>query len=81
MAVSVDPILLCLDRPIQAKWRTSLADPSELCLGSGLISHLVSVSSLVVHKFERLRAQQREAGRQAEHLFQTLLHQAFRGEL
>jgi len=27
-----------------------------------------------------LRAQQREAGRQAEHLFRTLLHRAFRGE-
>jgi len=35
----------------------------------------------IVHKFERLRAQQREAERQAEHVFQTLLHQAFRGEL
>ena len=34
-----------------------------------------------VHKFERLRAQQREAECQAEHLFQTLLHRAFRGEL
>jgi len=33
----------------------------------------------IVHKVERLRAQQREAQRQAEHLFQTLLHQAFRG--
>ena len=35
----------------------------------------------ITHKFERLRTQQREAERQAEHLFQTLLHQAFRGEL
>lgn len=35
----------------------------------------------IVHKLERLRAQQREAQRQAEHLFQTLLHRAFRGEL
>jgi type I restriction enzyme S subunit len=35
----------------------------------------------IVHKFERLRTQQREADRQAEHLFQTLLHRAFRGEL
>jgi len=35
----------------------------------------------IVHKFERLRAQQREAQRQAEHLFQTLLHRAFREEL
>ena len=35
----------------------------------------------IVHKFERLRAQQRESTRQAEHLFQTLLHRAFRGEL
>lgn len=35
----------------------------------------------VVHKLERLRAQQEEAARQAEHLFQTLLQRAFRGEL
>lgn len=34
----------------------------------------------VVQQFERLRAQQREAERQAEHLFQTLLERAFRGE-
>ena len=31
----------------------------------------------IVQRFERLRAQQREAERQAEHLFQTLLHRAF----
>lgn len=31
----------------------------------------------IVGRFERLRAQQREAERQAEHLFQTLLHRAF----
>jgi hypothetical protein len=37
-------------------------------------------STHIVHKFERLRARQREAERQAEHLFQTLLHRAFRGE-
>ncbi len=35
----------------------------------------------IVRKFERLRSQQSEATRQAEHLFQTLLHKAFRGEL
>ena len=35
----------------------------------------------VVQKFDRLRAQQREAERQAEHLFQALLHRAFAGEL
>lgn len=35
----------------------------------------------IVHRFERLRARQREAERQVEHLFQTLLHRAFRGEL
>jgi type I restriction enzyme S subunit len=35
----------------------------------------------IVHRFEHLRAQQREARRQAGHLFQTLLHRAFRGEL
>lgn len=33
----------------------------------------------IVRRFERLRAQQREAERQAEHLFQTLLHRAFDG--
>jgi len=31
----------------------------------------------VVRRFERMRAGQIEAGRQAEHLFQTLLHRAF----
>jgi type I restriction enzyme S subunit len=35
----------------------------------------------IVQKFDRLRTQQQEADRQAEHLFQTLLHRAFRGEL
>jgi type I restriction enzyme S subunit len=35
----------------------------------------------IVQKHERFRTQQREAQRQAEHLFQTLLHRAFRGEL
>ena len=37
--------------------------------------------AVISRKFERLRRQQREAERQAEHLFQTLLHRAFRGEL
>jgi len=35
----------------------------------------------IVQKFERIRRQQREATRQAEHLFQTLLHRAFSGQL
>ena len=35
----------------------------------------------IVQRFERLRSQQREADRQAEHLFQSILHRAFRGEL
>jgi type I restriction enzyme S subunit len=35
----------------------------------------------IVHRFERLRAQHREAERQAEHLLQSLLDRAFRGEL
>jgi len=35
----------------------------------------------IVQQHERLRAQQREATRQAEHLFQTLLHRAFDGEV
>jgi type I restriction enzyme S subunit len=34
----------------------------------------------VVRFFEQLREKQRESLRQAEHLFQTLLHQAFKGE-
>jgi hypothetical protein len=33
----------------------------------------------IAHKFERLHAQQHETERQAEHLFQTLPHRAFRG--
>ncbi len=37
--------------------------------------------SQIVQRFERLCTQQREGDRQAEHLFQTLLHRAFRGEL
>jgi type I restriction enzyme S subunit len=35
----------------------------------------------IVHKFERLRVQQREAERQAAHLFQALLQRAFREQL
>jgi type I restriction enzyme, S subunit len=35
----------------------------------------------VVQRFERLCTQQREADRQTEHLFQTVLDRAFRGEL
>lgn len=59
-------------------------------LNMGLIKELViSLPPLplqekfaqIVQRFERLRAQQREADRQAEHLFQTVLHRAFRGEL
>ena len=39
---------------------------------------LQQVFAGIVRRFERLRAQQREAERQAEHLFQTLLHRAFK---
>ena len=35
----------------------------------------------MVQRFKRFCDQQREADRQAEHLFQTVLHRAFRGEL
>ena len=35
----------------------------------------------VVSRYQHLRAQQQEAARQAEHLFQALLHKAFSGEL
>jgi hypothetical protein len=38
-------------------------------------------SAYIVRRFERLRAQQQEAERQAEHLFETLLERAFRGEV
>ncbi len=34
----------------------------------------------IVQRYERLHAQQKEAERQADHLFQTLLHQAFQRE-
>lgn len=37
--------------------------------------------SRLVERYDRLRAQQREALRQAEHLFQGLLQAAFRGEI
>ena len=39
--------------------------------------HLQNRYALLVARHERLRATQREALRQAEHLFQTLLHRAF----
>jgi len=35
----------------------------------------------IVRRLDRLHAQQREATRQAGHLFQTLLNRAFDGEL
>lgn len=35
----------------------------------------------IIERYLRLQAQQQEALRQAEHLFQTLLHKAFQGEL
>jgi type I restriction enzyme S subunit len=35
----------------------------------------------VALKYQRVRVQQREAERQAEHLFQALLHRAFRREV
>jgi type I restriction enzyme S subunit len=41
----------------------------------------MAVFARIVHQFERLRAQQREAQRPAEHLFQTLPHRAYQGEL
>jgi type I restriction enzyme S subunit len=35
----------------------------------------------IVERFELLRSQQREAERQAKHLFQTMRHRTFLGEL
>jgi type I restriction enzyme S subunit len=43
--------------------------------------HLQQQYAQVVKKYDRLRAQQQEGLRQAEHLFQTLLARAFRGAL
>lgn len=43
--------------------------------------HKQDTFAKIVCRSERLRVQQREAERQAEHLFQTILHRAFRGEL
>jgi type I restriction enzyme S subunit len=43
--------------------------------------HLQEQYTQIVKKYDRLRAQQQEGLRQAEHLFQTLLARAFRGEL
>ena len=42
-------------------------------------SALRSVGERLVQRVERLRAAQREALRQAEHLFASLLHRAFSG--
>jgi len=44
-------------------------------------THTLPFDKLSPRDCERLRIQQREAERQAEHLFQMLLHRAFRGEL
>jgi len=41
--------------------------------------HLQDEFAIIASKYERLRSQQYEAERQAEHLFQTLLHRSFRG--
>jgi len=70
----------------------SVADVDLIYLGLDLV--LASVETVrgtslapdapaaaIAARYERLRAQQREALRQAEHLFDTLLHKAFRGEL
>jgi type I restriction enzyme S subunit len=55
-------------------------------ISTGIVSEMpVYIPSLVlqkrfaaiVHRHERIRVQQREGLRQAEYLFQSLLHQAF----
>ncbi len=60
----------------QTRSRISMGRLAELVVP---IAPLVKQEKFVtvVHGVERLRAQQREAERQAEHLFQTLLHRAF----
>jgi type I restriction enzyme S subunit len=42
---------------------------------------LIEKFARIIQKLECLQSQQLEAERQAEHLFQTMLHKAFRGEL
>ena len=64
----------------QTRSRISMGRLAELYVPLPPLS-LQEKFAAIVQKFERIRRQQREATRQAEHLFQTLLHRAFRGEL
>ena len=83
-----------MSHPNEAGTRKALIDPALLNAGWDVNNHQISSIEIpvpphplqrkfaqVVQKHQRLRAQQREAERQAEHLFQTLLHRAFQGEL
>lgn len=74
----------------QEKINRSAHQSSQANIFTGQINELVVLLpplplqekfAQIVQRFERLRIQQREAERQAEHLFQTILHCAFRGEL
>jgi len=64
----------------QTRTRISMGQLAELPLPVPPLQRQREFSQ-IVHRFERLRAQQREAERQAQHLFQALLQRAFRGEV
>lgn len=64
----------------QTRSRISMGRLSELIVPIAPLD-LQERFAQIVRNYERLRTQQREAARQAEHLFQTLLHRTFRGEL
>lgn len=64
----------------QTRERISMGRLAELIVPVPPLS-LQTKFARIVQKYEQLRNQQREADRQAEHLFQTVLHRAFRGEL
>jgi len=85
-----------MENPTEASTRKKLNDPALEKEGvkSGLnfddvrgLSvfkppiHLQKEFENIVSRYKNLQAQQREALRQAEHLFQSLLKRAFHGEL
>ena len=74
-----DPSQVGIEIPVDgfdpAAWRAARANEEH-----GMF-YLEEQFALTAQRSESLRTQQRVAARQAEHLFQTLLHKAFRGEL
>ena len=64
----------------QTRERINMGSLAEMCVPVPPLP-LQEKFAAIVQKSDRIRAQQRESLRQAEHLFQTILHRAFRGEL